>query len=279
MEELRAVARNRLSDEVSHLSDLFQAAGVPESLDSPLGDVHALALAQQGRFDELLDGAETIAAARHAPAAVKARVAVSAAGIAEGLGDLDRALMFWRFAHRLAGGLDPIERLTVRIALARLPRKIGRGAQGRYAHVLAASELLLNAAAEVESYRVTRLEAVAELSGVLQPVQDRQKRVGPDLKRVLPNLFRELAPMFPSAMESRGRLDDLAAILDIPANEVHRPSDLDGQMYRYFNNPAGEFHARALAALRSEVDASFAAVVDRSLARWRDAGSPPHLAY
>lgn len=279
LEELRAVAQNRLSDGVTDLADLFAQAGFTESLDTPLGDVHALSLTRQGRFDELLEGAERIPAADNVPAPIKARIAISAAGVSEGQSDLNRALVFWRLAQRLSKGLFPLERLTVRLALARVPRKIGRGTQARHFHVRAACDLLEDEARAVFSQRVTRLEAVAELSEVLQPVRGWQDRIDPSVRGLLLNLFRELRPMFPSAMESRARLEELARILGIPSGDVHQPSDIDSLMFHSFDNTDPDLHGRALAALRSEVDAAFAAAVGRGPDDLPDSDAAPQLMY
>lgn len=279
LEELRAVAQNRLSEGATDVGDLFAQAGFSESLHSPLGDVQALSLTRQGRFDELLEGAERIPAAHNVPTPIKARIAISAAGVAEGQRNLDRALMFWRLAHNLSEDLHPLEKLTVRIALARLPRKIGRGYQGRHIHVLAACDLLVVESQAVFSQRVIRLEAVAELSEILQPIRSWQKRAKPAAQTLLLNLFRELHPMFPSAMDSRDRLEELARTLDIHPASVHRPSDLDSMMYKCFNRPESDLHSRALTALRSEVDAAFTAVIDRTLAGQPGIGNLQHLTY
>ena len=279
LEELRAVAQNRLSDGVTDLSALFEMAGAPESLQSPLGDVYAQLLTRQGRFDELVEEAERIPAAHNVPAPIKARIAISAAGVTEGQGDLDRALMFWRLAHRQSQHLYPLEQLTVRIGLARVPRKLGRGTQGRHIHVLAACDLLVGEGKAVFSHRVTRLEAVAELSEILQPVRSWQKRAEHYAHALLLSLFRELNPMFPSAMDSRARLDELAWKLDIHPADVNLPSDLDSLMYKFFNSGDPELHARALAALRSEVDAAFSAAVERTPSAQPESGAPHLLTY
>ncbi len=279
LEELRAVAQNRLSEGVTDLADLFAQAGLPESLDTPLGDIYALSLTRQGRYVDLVDGAERIASARNVPAQVKARVAISAASVVEGLYDLDRALKFWRIAHRHSEELTALEQLTVRIALARLPRRIGSGTQGRHVHVLAACDLLVDEARTGSSQRVTRLEAVAELSEVLQPVRSWQERAEPDAQGLLLNLFRDLRPMFPSAMENRERLDELARTLDVPPDEVHRPGDIDSLMYKCFNNPDPGLHARALSALRSEVDAAFSAAIGLTPEGQAESTAPRSFAY
>lgn len=279
LEELRAVAQNRLAEGVTDLSDLFEMAGVPERLHSPLGDVYAQLLTRQGRFDELMEEAERIPAAHNVPAPIKGRIAISAAGVAEGQCDLARALMFWRLAHRFSDHLYPLEQLTVRIGLARVPRKIGRGTQGRHIHILAACDLLVAEGKAVFSHRVTRLEAVAELSEILQPVHSWQERAEEDVYILLLSLFRGLSPMFPSAMNSRARLDELARMLDIRPANVNRPSHLDKLMYTFFNNDDPDLHARALVALRSEVDAAFSAAVERTPSGQPESGAPHLLTY
>lgn len=279
LNELRAVAQNRLSEGVTDLADLFAQAGLPESLDTPLGDIYALSLTRQGRYVDLVRGAERIATARNVPAQVKARIAISAASVVEGLYDLDRSLKFWRLAHRNSDDLSALEQLTVRIALARLPRRIGSGTQGRHTHVLAACDLLVAEARTGTSQRVTRLEAVAELSEVLQPVRSWQERAEPDAQGLLLNLFRDLRPMFPSAMENRQRLEELARTLDVHPDEVHRPSDIDSLMYKCFNNPDPSLHARALSALRSEVDAAFSAAIGLTPEGQAESTAPRNLTY
>jgi hypothetical protein len=278
-EELRAVAQNMLSDGVSDLSGLFAQAGAPESLHGSLGDIYAQSLARQGRFDELLAEADSIFATRKVPSLVKARIAITAAGVAEGQGDLDRALMFWRLAHRLRDGLKPLERNSIRIALARLSRKMRRGNRGRASQLAAVCDQLRAELSLLRWPRVAALETVAEVSEVLQPVLTWQKRLNPWVDSILLNMFRRLNPMFPSAIESRERLDELASILGIPSADVHRPSDLDSLMHKYFNSPERDFHARAFAALRSEVDAAYAASVARPAADQPKPGTTPRLTY
>jgi hypothetical protein len=60
---------------------------------------------------------------------------------------------------------------------------------------------------------------------------------------------------------------------------VHKPSDLDSLMHKYFNSPDSDFHARSLVALRSEVDEAFAAGVARTPPGQPKSGTPPHLTY
>ncbi|MCP5304943.1 MAG: ATP-binding protein [Chromatiaceae bacterium] len=275
IDELRAVAKNRLSEGVTDLSDIFEQARAPQSLQSLLGDVHAELLIRKGHFDELLAEAELIPGANDLPGSIRARIAISAASVAEGMAELDRALRFWRLAYRFSDHLAALERLTLRIALARLPRRLGSGARARHAHVLAACDLLVAEYQEVASHHVTKLESVAELSEVLQPVRDWQKRVNPAVRSHLLNLFRDLRPMFPSAMENHARREELAGMLGLQATDVHGPADLDSRMSSAFNSADRDLHDRALAALRSEVDVAFAIAVGRGPSGTRSVA--PHL--
>ncbi|SDE53692.1 hypothetical protein SAMN04488105_104364 [Salipiger thiooxidans] len=274
LEELRAVARNRLSDGVTELSDLFEAGGVPETLLSPMGDIYALKLTQEGRFDELLDVAETIDAGDNVPPEVVARIAISAAGIAEGMGELSWALEFWQRAEVGEKWLDVLERLSAQVALARVLRKQHNDGPVRLYHFRSACDLLKQAYEPNSDFGTARLEVLAELSEILGPAMSQNASSYPGVEWPLLDLFRDLYPMFPSAMESRERIEVLAGLLGVPADQVHTPSDLDGLMYKFFNSSDPAEHARAVAALRSEVDASYAAVIERAR-RDRDQRSRP----
>lgn len=263
LDELRAVARNRLLEGDIALEDIFAAAGVQESILSPLGDVHAQLLLRQGRHDDVLNGAKALSGNGHVPSLVKARVYMIAAGLAEGLGDAARAMELWRNAQRLGRYLLPVELLTVRVARARVSRLTGLAARGRTSHVRAACELLVATEYEVRSSRVVAIEAVAELSEVLQWPSGRSMMVGPRTNSLLVSLFRELSPLFPSAVGNRMRLDQLSVILGQNPEFIHTPYELDKFMHRFFTSPDPQAHARAIEALRSEVDAAFAAAAGR----------------
>ena len=261
LDELRAVARNRISEGMTDLSDLFEKAGVAFGLLSPLGDVYATSLVAQRRFDELFTGAEKVFAAYWVPKAVRARIALTAASVAEGQMDLDRALSLCRIAQRKSKALNPVEQLSARVAIARLLRKLGRGKQGRHSHVLAATTLLARVAEIVSSNPVAELEVVAELSELLRPTRRWQTRADPDGLRLLPRLFNNLNPMFPSAFDNRQRLEELATLLGLDPSRIRTEDQLARQMLALFGSPLTEQHAQALAALRSEVDASFTLAV------------------
>ena len=290
LDALRTVARNRLLDGDTALGDIFAEAGVAESVLSPLGDIQAQVLLRQGRHAELLDAAAALSAAREdqadndqagyddawyddaaddealrdVPRPVQARIQMAAAGLAEGLGDTARAIELWREALRLEGSLEPIERLAVRIALARVLRLTSPSthadAPGRDEHIRAACRLLVDIAGEVRASRVTALEAVAELSEVLQWPAQRLETVESGTASLLKSLFRRLAPLFPSALDDRARLEQLAAMLGEEPERVRKPAELDRSAHGLYDS-AG--HDLALAALRSEVDAAYAAVAGR----------------
>lgn len=279
LEELRAVAQNRLSEGVSDLTDIFEAANVAQSIASPLGDVYASKLAHERKFDELLESIVILPKDPFISAPVKARMAMTAAAVAEGVGDLTFALKLWREAYKRANTLSRMEQLTLRLALARVPRRIGSGTQARYNHVLAACILMKDESKTLTTQRVTSLEAVAELSELMQPSRDWHKRKPLDTRETLLQLFRGLRPMFPSAMEDTQRLHELAAILRLPPNEVHRPSDLDSFMHHAFNNEDPYLHLCAVAALRSEVDAAFALAVGLDLKGRPDAEGSALMTY
>jgi hypothetical protein len=241
-------------------------AEVQSSLFSPLGDVFAQSLIEQRRFDELLAGAKEIPSAKGVPRAVKARIMITAATAAEGLLDLELALALRRFAYRYSKLLNEVEQFSLRVALARLVRKIDRGNLGRHAHVLAACEFILRQMMKRGGFRilsnpVLQLEAVAELSEVLQPVRNWQNRTSKEERHALWNLFRDLSPIFPSAVNSPVRLRELGTILGLKQERVKSERDLDSLVLSYFDNSNSEFHAKALDALRNEVDASFKVVV------------------
>lgn len=279
LEELRAVAQNRLADGDTELSDLFEAGGVPEALLSPMGDIYALKLSQEGRFDELLNGAETVQAGGGVPPEVMARIAISAAGIAEGMGELSWALAYWQQARAGAEWLDFAERLSVDIAVLRVLRRQGRGEADRPEGLRSASALLREADHTFDASGAVRFEALAELAEMVHPPEASHEPTDPEVQRMLLSLFRSRSPMFPSAMQSRERIDVLAGLLGVPVDQVHTPSDLDGLMLKFFNSSDLEEYARAVAALRSEVDASYAAVIERAR-RDRDQGRPhSSLAY
>jgi hypothetical protein len=264
VDELRGVALNRLSDKITDLSDIFARAGVPESLHSPLGDVYALLMMRQGRVEELLEEADRVFEIGSVPDLVEARIAIAVAGVAEGRKDFERALLYWNRALSQATNLRSLEQLTLHIAFARLLRKTSPSNSDRHGHVLDACRLLAHELQSVLSSPVIRLEVVAELSEVLQPVHQWQEQPRSIAQKALLSLFRGLRPMFPSAIESRDRIGELVTLLGIDPSAVNRPSDIDRLMHRFFNNTESDLHAKALSALRSEVDAGFASVVVRA---------------
>jgi hypothetical protein len=272
LEELRSVARNRLADGATDLSDLFTLAEVPEEIFSPLGDIQAEVLARLGRYQEVLDASQEISTAAGVPPPVKARVAITAAGLAEGLNDPWQALHLWREAMRLKRYLQPLERLTIHTGMARVLREISAPRSTRRYHVAAACRLLEMNVGAVRSNRVLRLESVAELSDIFRPARNHR---GPDqweqIRAILMTLFRGLRPMFPSASSDRSRLDEIAEILRLDPKRIQSPYELDKIMPTLYANPAAGQHETALSALRSEVDYSFASVVKRS-----PFGNEPH---
>jgi AAA ATPase domain len=281
LDELRGVAQNRLSESLTDLSDIFDRAEVESGLFSPLGDVFAQSLLEQRRLDELLNGAERILGAQGVPEAVKARIMITAATAAEGLLDLDRALTFRRFAYRRSKLLNEVEQFSLRIALARLVRKNGRGNRGRHAHVLAACDLLAHQARQKHSMfsssPVLRLEAVAELSEVLQPFRHWHERANSMAGRELVRFFRDLSPMFPSTLDNEARLRELATVFDIEQGRVQTEQELSSLMFSYFDNADPQSHAKALTALRSEVDASFEVVVGTREPQSSNPSAPPQV--
>ena len=263
VEELRAVAQNRLAEGDTRLSDLFTQAGVLEAVASPLGDIHAAVLVREGRFEEVIAEAEALRGDRRVPASVKARVAITAAGLAEGLLDLNRATSFWKDAARLSRHLQPLEHLTVRIGLSRVLRKVGAQARRRRRQASTACDLLLANGSAVRSHRVLRLEAVAELSDIL-PIRRSNGPYGSEklgLAVALLDLFRLLSPMYPSAMLHHARFLEVARLLGAEPEYVSTPYELEKLTAQVFNDVEQASHGRALAALRSEVDFSFAAAV------------------
>ena len=281
IEELRSVARNRLADGATDVSDLFSQAGVPEQIRSPLGDIWAEVLARLGHYEEVIDAAEDVSGAFDVPQPVQARVAITAAGLAEGLQDQPRALRLWRAALRLKRHLQPPELLTVRIAVTRLLRKTNALPSTRSYHATTARALLEQTVSAVRSNRVLRLEAVAELSDILRlGTNPRPVNPGRQSRATLVSLFREISPMFPSASGSRPRLDDIARRLGQDPASINTPFELDRIAVTLFASPAPGQHDMALDALRSEVDHAFAAVVGRDLSGMAPDGpeSPAHSA-
>lgn len=264
LDELRAVANNRLNDGNTDLGDIFEIAGVPQAILSPLGDVQAQRLLRQGRHAEVLDGAAALPGNRSVPSAVKARVYLTAASLAEGLGNAARAQEFWYLAQRLSRYLAPAEKLNVRIALARVSRLTGLMIRRRREHIRASCALLVAQASEIRTGRVIKLEAVAELSEVFHWPAKRQQTIDPNARDVLLMLFRDLSPLFPSALGNPERLAQLATILGQYPGSVRSPFELDKHMQLLFGSHDPRDHDSAVDALRSEVDCAFAAAAGRS---------------
>lgn len=252
MEELRSVARSRLQEGVADIDDIMEAAAVPASVFSPLGDVYAESLVHRGRIDEVIAGADRLRGSR-APIArtVRAGVYACAAAALEGLGRPREAFAMWTAAQRSGRAMAPVERLGPRIGALRAGRRAATmSAAVRARRLASAAKLALEIGHPLGQHRVAARETAAELGELVTNAR------GTALRVFLVDLIGELCrsdDIFVRAAADPVRRSEIAKRLDLDLyeNEQRNLNNVAAKML-YGGRPS--FIDGLVTVMREEVD-------------------------
>ena len=232
------------------VQEAIEKAGV-DVVDGPLGDVVAQRMLRQGRFDELLEGARRLLAAKPAFAEGYVGVLSTAAAVLEGRGHLREAETFWLRARQTSKLLGDEVRLAALVGVIRIRRKTGDAGGLRQSAMKEAVSLVVALGSRLlYDQRVLARETAAELCETLTAEDAGSDRHGAVFELV--QVVVRLNEAFPSAVNDKRRLAHVVARLSEDARATKLDtlnSIVEKLMY------SGEGFAKTLMhVLREEVD-------------------------